>query len=345
MTRRWPLLLLFVALAATAFWLWRSNRPTTLSGNLADFVVPDTAKVSRIFIADQAGTSIDLRRTTRGDWTVNGMPADRSQVSTLLKTFLLVEVNSPVAKSAEATVLKVMSTTAKKVEIYQGGDVPVKIWWVGHATQDHLGTYVLLEKPGVGRSQVPFVAGMSGFRGTLQPRFHTRVDDWRSLELLHYPDLAQVQRVQVEHPGADTADFAITYKGGNDLVLHDRSGAPVAMDSMAVKDVLRSIRIANLEYVERNIGKPQRDSVLASRPWHVLTITSTGGEQRVRFWKKDPRPGELDMEGRPMVDDYNRMYAALDDTALVVVQRQKFDRIVPPLAWLKQRPANAPVPR
>ncbi len=45
-----------------------------------------------------------------------------------------------------------MGASAKKVEIYEGGDVPSKIWIVGHGTKDHFGTYMLLEKPGEGRS-------------------------------------------------------------------------------------------------------------------------------------------------------------------------------------------------
>lgn len=337
MTKRWPLLLLFVVLAAVAFWLWRSNRPTTLAGDIADFVVPDTAAVTRIFIADKAGASVDLRRVEQG-WTVNGMPADKQQVITLLKTFLLVEVRSPVPKSAVENVLKVMASTGKKVEIYEGGAKPVKIWWVGHATKDHLGTYMLLEKPGLGRSSSPFVVGMSGFIGVLPPRFHTRVDDWRSLELTRYPDLTRIARVQVTHPTADSADFTVTYKGGNDLALFDGHGAAVPMDSLFVKDMMLGLRNGNFEYIERGISKAQRDSVLSTPPWHVLTITNTaGGEQRIPFWKKNPRPGERDMDMNLLVDDRDRMYALQDDTLLVVVQRMKFDRIVTSLGRLRAK--------
>lgn len=339
MTKRWPLFLLFVLLAAVAFWLWRSNRPTTLAGNMADFVITDTAAVSRIFIADKGGATIDIRRDPQvaplSGWTVNGLPADQAQINTLLKTFLLVEVRTPVPKSAEANVLKVMAGTAKKVEIYQGGEQPVKVWWVGHATMEHLGTYMLLEKPGVGKSAVPFVTGMAGFIGVLTTRFHTKLDDWRSKALTRYPDLTAVEQVTVEHPSTDSAGFTITFKGGNDLALFDAQGVQVPMDSARVKEVLLRLRSSNYESIERGIDRAQRDSVLATPPWHVLTISGKDGQQRIRFWKKDPRPGERDMDLNLLVDDRDRMYALQGDTTLVIVQRYWFDPIVTTLGRLK----------
>ncbi|MBP9176237.1 MAG: hypothetical protein KBF67_01950, partial [Flavobacteriales bacterium] len=152
MNRRILLFVVLLVLGGIAWWLSSNSGPTTLDRPLSDFAVPDTSRVSRIFIADRKGATIDLKRTANG-WTLNdtykAKPAD---VNMLLRTFKRVEVKSPVPKSAEATALRVMGASAKKVEIYEGGDVPSKIWIVGHGTQDHFGTYMLLEKPGEGRS-------------------------------------------------------------------------------------------------------------------------------------------------------------------------------------------------
>ncbi len=332
------LLLLFLLLALIAFWLWKSNTGSTLTGPLTDFAVPDSSKVSRIFIADKDGSHVDLKREANGRWTVNGVPANPIPVSTLLKTFLRVEVRTPVPKSMEANVLKVMASVAKKVEIYEGGDEPSRIWWVGHATQDHFGTFALLEKPGVGKSNSPFILGMGGFTGILTTRFHTRLDEWRSTEVAIYPNLEKVKKVQVEHPSTDSAGYTITFNGGSDLALLDASGAKVPMDTVVVQDLLMHLRDAHFEYFERKVTKAQRDSVLNTKPWHVMSITDAEQKTlRIPFWKKNPYPGERDMDLKLLVQDNDRMYALLNDTALVVVQRYWFDRMVPWLGRLRKR--------
>ena len=331
-------LALFLLLAGVAFWLYRSNTGSTLSGPLTDFAVADTSAVDRIFIAEMNGHQVDLKRTGPGTWTVNGMPANPKNVQLLLKTFLRVEVRTPVPKAAEAMVLKVMSSTAKKVEIYAGDAVPSKIWYVGHATQDHYGTFMLLEIPGTGKSSVPFVMAMSGFSGFLTTRFHTGVDDWRSTEVLEYPDVSAIRRVTMTNTARPAEGWTVTYDGVYALSLLTNDKVAVAMDSAAVKDLMLTLRDQHFEYFERKITKAERDSVLASTPSHVLEIANADGAvQRVPFWKKSPYKEERDMEGKLLIEDTDRQWALLDDTCMVIVQRMHFDRITLPMQLLVAR--------
>lgn len=327
-----PILILAV-LATVAWWLWKNNTGTTLSGPLTDFAVADTAAVDRIFIAEKTGGTADLRRVP-GGWTVNGMPAKGFQVNLLLKTFKLVELRGPVPKSMEPSVLRVMAGTAKKVEIYQGGDKPAKIWWIGGSSHDHYGTYMVLEIPGKGRSDVPFEMGMAGFTGVLNTRFHTKIDDWRSSRVTWYPRLSEVSEVRLEVPADPAMGYRIRYRGGDSLSLFNDQGQPVAMDTARVQDAMLALRQGSFEGFERSLSRAQRDSVLASTPWYILTISSTAGEQRIPFWRKKPRSGEKDMDFKLLTEDVNRMYALVDDTALVVVQRFWWDRVTRPVGDL-----------
>ncbi len=328
---------LLIVLAAVAFWLWRSNTGSTLTGPLSDFAVPDTASVDRIFIADKQGLTADLRRVN-GRWTVNGLPANQFNVGTLLKVFVRVEVRTPVAKSMEAMTLKLMASNAVKVEIYTGGDEPEKIWWLGHGTPDHFGVFALLEKPGTGRSDSPFVLGMSGFTGLINTRFHARQDEWRSTELAIHPDLNSITSVKVEHPMQDSAGYTITYGGDRNMAVLDEQGSPLPFDSVIVMDVLLHMRDAHFEYFERTYPKARKDSIMASVPWHVLTITTKDGHsQRLPFWKKKPYEGEKNADFELLIEDGDRMHSLLDDTALVVVQRYWFDRMVPYLGQVAKR--------
>ena len=341
MLKRWIPLLSLAVLAAVAWWLWKGNTGSTLAGALTDFAVADTASVDRIFIAEKTGGTADLRRTADG-WTVNGMPAKNFQVDLLLETFKLVELRAPVPKSMEANVLRLMAGTAKKVEIYQGGKTPSKIWWVGGSSSDHYGTYMVLEIPGKGRSGVPFEMGMAGFTGVLNTRFHTVIDDWRSSRVTYYPRLAEISRVDLEVPAEPGQGFSITYKGGDSLRLFDANGQAMAMDAARVQDLMLALRNGSFEGFARQLSPGQRDSLLRSTPLYVLKITSTRGVQRIPFWYKAADPGAKDLSFEPMTGDINRMYALVGDTALVLVQRFWWDRVTRPASTLQAPRASAP---
>ncbi|MCB0794846.1 MAG: hypothetical protein KDB88_08925 [Flavobacteriales bacterium] len=335
------LLLLFVVLVvlgSIAWWL-QARRPSgTLAGALTDFAIEDTASVDRIFIAEKDGRTVDLRREADG-WTANGVfRANPDPINLLLKTFLRVELRAPVPKSAEPNVLRLMASTARKVEIYTGGDAPGKIWYVGHSTKDHVGTYMVLEIPGQGRSNVPFIMGMSGFTGFLTTRFHANLDDWRSTNVFVYPEIRTIAKIRSEH--ADPSDSFVLSSVEGQLEMTDAAGRELAMDTLLVQDIVLQFRDLHYEYIERNLTPVQRDSVMQIPPKVVLTVTTTDGDVlRVPFRDKGPYHGQRDAEGNRMDEvDVDRMYAVLEDTVLVTVQRHLFDRILVPSRVLTRMP-------
>lgn len=337
MNRRLLLLLILVALGALAWWMSSSRGPTSLAGPMSDFMIPDTSRVDRIFIADQEGRTVDLRRQPDNTWTVNEVfTAKQPYVDLLLKTFLRVEVRSPVPKSAEATVLRVMGATAKKVEIYTGGSKPEKIWIVGHGTKDHFGTYMLLEKPGVGRSSAPFVMNMSGFTGILSTRFHANLDDWRSSVVFEFPDLYEIAAFEVERPEAPQTRYRVENGAGDALRLLDHEGRELPFDTVLLKGSLLVFQQLNYEHIERNLGAQEYDSLLASTPNHVLRLTRRSGEtETAKFWYM-PYQGDATAIDAPLqLHDRVRMHALVQDTLLVVVQRGMWDRVLQPVTALR----------
>jgi hypothetical protein len=332
------LVLVVILLAGLAWWLGRTKGPNTLDRPLSDFMVPDTSKVDRIFIAVPDGRTVDLYRTPSG-WRVKrgeeDYPARQHNVELLLRTFFRVEVRSPVPKSAEANVLRVMAANARKVEIYEGGKKPSKVWIVGHSTKDHFGTYMLLEKPGEGRSSVPFIMSMSGFTGILQPRFHAELDEWRQSVVFDYPDLYQVAAVEVENPHVAGSAYRIEHLEDGRVRLVDGRGGPLPFDTVLVKGALLPMRRMNYEYIDRNVGQEERDSLLATLPNHVLRVEERDGTvRRASFWYK-PYEGDLSAIDAPQqIHDKVRMHALVEDSLLVVVQRQMWDVLVQPARLL-----------
>lgn len=328
MNRRLVLLLVLAALALTAWWLQRRSAPTTLDAPLTDFAVKDTARVTRLFIADKKGRTVDLRR--EGDrWVLNGKYLARQpEVNTALKTLLRVEVRSPVPKSQEPMVLRTMAGASTKVEIYEGGNRPSRVWIIGHATKDHFGTYMVLEKPGEGRSSAPFVMGMGGFTGVLSPRFPATEDDWRSPRVFHYPDLHALAQVEVEHVARPADSFRIK-NAPNDLpVLMAMDGRALPMDTVLVQGALLAFKEFNYDFIQRSMKPSTRDSLLAARPNFIVRATPREGRpQVVQLWYM-PYTGEAGGFDAPRpLHDPLRMHALVEDTLVVAVQRAYADRL------------------
>lgn len=333
MNRRLLVLLLVLAvLGGIAWWLQQRTAPTTLDVPLTDFAVPDTARVTRLFITDTKGHVSDLRR--EGDrWTLNGRyDARQPLVDMALKTLLRVEVRSPVPKSTEPMVLRTMAGTSTKVEIYEGSNKPSKVWIIGHATKDHYGTYMVLEKPGEGRSSAPFVMGMGGFTGVLSPRFPATEDNWRSPNVFHYPDLHELASVKVDLVGRPLASYRIDNPDVGLPKLLAPDGRQLPMDTVLVQGALLPYKEFNYEYIDR---KTPRDSLLAAPPNVVLTVTPrTGDAETMKLWYM-PYHGEAGGFGQPRpIHDPMRMFALVQDTLIVVVQRQYTDRMTQPATAL-----------
>ena len=333
MKNRITLFLILVLLGCVAYWLWSRSNPTTLDRPLSDFAVQDTSRVSRIFITDQYGRQINLQRTRSG-WILNDVfKAKQYQVELLLKTFARVQVKSPVPKSSEATALRIMGSSSKKVEIYEGGQKPSKIWIVGHATRDNFGTYMLLEKPGEGRSNAPFIMDMPGFNGVLNTRFHTSLDNWRSTELFNFPDLRAIAKVEVLNPAAPSTSYRIDQAADGRVSLFNSTGQAVPFDTVLVKGAMLPLKEVNFEGIERKLLPASRDSLFAATPNYILKLALRDGkEQTAKIWLMPYTGPEPAFGQSKPLHDAVRMNALVQDTLLVVMQRQALERILQPIS-------------
>lgn len=332
MNRRILLILSLALLGSLAWWLSRNKGITTLDRQLSDFMIPDTSKVDRIFIADLKGRTIDLRRRADGTWSLNEkFTAKRHDVSLLLRTFLRIEVKAPVGRNAEATVLKNLASTGVQVEIYTGGKKPEKVWIVGQGAKDHLGTYMLLEKPGEGRSSTPYIMGMSAFTGVLNTRFHTDLDDWRENRVTPHGADMTLTRSRMERTGSPERSYQVEQPTPGNFRLLDLNGHELPLDTLMVRGYLSGYDNLHFEYIERNLTEAQRDSLLGLTPDHLLDLTwRDGREDHLRFWYW---PGEMD-SGPIHHDRY--MYALVQDSLIVAVQRATFDHILAPREFLQE---------
>lgn len=328
------LILVIIALAIALYFGLTTNKSGTTVQSQTDYMIEDTASIGKIFIADRFQNTITLTRQPSGSWDVNGkFRAREDAIQTLLKTFKNVYIQRPVPKEAQGQVIKVMAGSSRKVEIYNRDGEWIKTWYVGHATMDKKGTYMILETPQGGRSQVPYVIDMRGFIGMLNTRFFTNEAEWRSTGILRYTNMG-LNEVEVHYPGEENKSFRITYEGGNNITLYpynsDQAIAP--FDTSTVKDYLLNFKLASFENYKTGLSPAQEDSVRSLVPYQIIRVTDPRQTREIKLWAKNERGEKMNAQADTSDGlDRQRVYAACDNGELALAQRYAWDKFRAPL--------------
>lgn len=255
--------LILLTCATGAMWWFDNGGGNIQADDQTDFSISDTALVDKIFIADNF-SHVTLERVP-GErlWSVNGgeMKARKPSIDLLLKTFQRIQVKGAVPEKQRETVIRNLAGSAKKVEIYTGGDKPAKTWYVGTSTPNHTGTYMLLETEEDGRSTEPFITHLGGGKGYLTTRFFTDLDEWRYTGIFEYPNrtLHSVQFTDFEHPYNSFKIVADTLGG---LKLYSTTGSEVAYrDTLAVQNQFLRYKTVYFESWNNRLSEAAQDSL------------------------------------------------------------------------------------
>lgn len=256
---------LILLTAATGAMWWFDNGGGNIQADAqTNFVIEDTSLVNKIFIADNFGQVLLERVPGERLWTVNGgMSARKSSIDLLLKTFKRIAVKGAVPEKQRETVIRNLAGSAKKVEIYTGGETPLKTWYVGTSTANHTGTYMLLETTEDGKSSEPFITHLEGFTGYLTTRFFTDLDEWRYTGIFEYPNksLKSVEFTDHMHP---INSFKIEADSVGGLKLFSATGTEVAYrDTLAVQDQFIRFRKVHFESWNNRLNDAAQDSLRA----------------------------------------------------------------------------------
>lgn len=327
-----PLLIVVVIIAAIAYYFTTSvNMKGTSVESQTNFAIGDTASIGKIFIADRAGRTATLSREASG-WIVNGKyPAREDAVATLLKTFKNIYIQRPVPKEAQEQVTRVMAGASSKVEIYDRNDKWIKTWYVGHATMDKKGTYMLLESPKGGRSTAPFIMDLRGFIGMLNTRFFTDENEWRSVGILRYPDM-QLEEIEVFYPNDPGSSFKIEYNGGNNISLYEMPENKLVsnFDTTIVKDYMLNFKLASFENYKTGLSEATEDSIANSVPFQIIKVKDANQVREIKLWTKKPSQESYDDEGNLELMDGERVYATCNDGEMAHAQRYVWDKFRAP---------------
>ena len=333
------LLLLLVLLAGlSAYLIWNKSGYSTVEHEDRNFQVTDTLAINKIFLADKEGNHSTLTREKSG-WFVNGKYKCRSEaILNLLEAIRLVEVKMPVPKQAKENVLRFMSSNAIKVEVY-AEDEKIKQYYVGHEPSDSDGSYLLLTKPGSEENyKDPYICGIPGFKGILQPRFITRENEWRDRLVINFtpPELKQIR---LKYFGVQSdSSFQIDFISNSQFNLINSKGAQLSYDMAKMRQYL--IYFQNISYEVLITGKDRKlqDSLTSVSPFAELTVsTKTEGDKVYKFYRK-PFSGNINPElGTVFEFDPDRFYMNFDNKMeWALVQYFVFGKLLVPFTYFEQ---------
>lgn len=332
---------IILAIIAAMFIFTRSD--STLNKNYKDFAIADTSLITKIYLVDKNNNSITLKKNSPGDWTVNGNhKARNSGIETILNTMQKIRVRQPVSKAAHNSVVRRLSSSSIKVEIYQMAnrinlfglvewfpyEKLVKTYYVGGATQNNMGTIMLIEG-----SPEPYVVHIPRFRGFVATRYSTNMKDWRDFSIFKQQP-ADIESVSIEFPEKPELSYKIVAKNNNafDVISLTNNQALQKYDTLKVLNFLSSFKNINFEALLNDKNPEFIDSVTSSTPFHIITVNEKSGKnKKIKTFHKTYKE-EAKEENSSY--DLDRFYALVNEEKdFVLIQFYTFDKITRPINY------------
>lgn len=297
------LILTVIVLAAIAYFVRVQDNEQGGTKPMSDFAIENTDAIDKIIITESNRNKAELE-LNNGEWMLNNeFKARPVNVELLLKTFRNIKVQTSVSNDMKKTVVANMASRYKKVEIFENGKLS-KTYFVGSATKDHYGTYMLLEKNGR-KSSEPYVMHIPGFNGFLESRFYTNENDWKYSGVFVYEPL-EIKSIKVEHGENIEESFQITQEDKT-VSLTNLNGKKIEEfnNSLAENYILIYEKIFFNKIAEYSLEKV--DSIKAITPLYKIKVMDfKGGSKQVNFLRKKKDFVEIDeVTGEEIMYDEN----------------------------------------
>ena len=303
--------LALIILMAVLIWFLSADKKSTISVE-NDFAISDTSSVSKIFIADRNGTTINLSRSAK-NWVINNKYEVRKDaIKTILITISQIRIQRPVSKNAFDNVIKNLATRGVKIEIYTNQETPNKTYTIGSSTSNHLGTYMFLAG-----SETPFIVHIPSFNGFLSPRYGIQGNkisekDWRTTNIFSLK-AEKIARIIVNHIQEPKKSFTLTT---GSIILLNNLGNEVSFNQEKVLQLLNAFKLLNCESY-----KDEKEKIEFATPLHELIVnndtlrTYAIGNGKLLKDKKDNFT-------------VKRMYATFNNGELMLIQDYVFNKVL-----------------
>jgi len=315
-------LLLLVILGVGVYYFVFKDREA-FGKSEASFTVKDTSKIGKIFMARTSGESVTVERTSKG-WILNGKyKARKGTLDNLLRTLTLQQALYPVAENLHNNVIKTLTGSSVKVELYDLEGEKINTFYVGGSAYNFSGTYMLQEG-----AKRPYVVQIPNFHGFLTPNYATDFDDWRDRSVINLQP-EEVKSFSIQYIAEPLNSFTIDYSSEHPKVIID--------PSLNFNEPLNERRAKVYQkyftdiYAEGYLnGIPDMDSTLASVPkFCIMNVEAKDGwKQKIEIYKMPLNKRSKNLGSAEEGDfDIDRFYGVINNNQdTVLLQAYTFDK-------------------
>lgn len=322
------LTLLIIGLGALAMFALNLVRNSGKSDTeLLEFAIADTASIDKIIIHDSYANTFELKRSKGSRWTdKEGNCIVQEPANTILETVKNIEFKGYVPQAARENVKKRMAASHIKVDIFKNGKLE-KTWYVGFSTQDHYGTYMLLETPSE-KSDLPVIMKVRGLNGIIEPRFFADPRRWSCTEVFTLQK-DEIKEVEVRH--LDVPERSFTVKNfGNRYEVSNNGKILDQTDTAMIVRYLNNYRKIHYEFDNFELDEKQIDSLKKTQPFCTLKVTEKSGKSSLLKMYRLRGNGEVkdDDFGDESDYDVNRFWCILPSGKVVKCQYFVFNPLI-----------------
>jgi len=275
-------LLLLLGLLCGAAYLainWNNQKNnSTINSYDRDFKVEDENQIHKIFISEKNNPDVTLER--RGaDWFINDKhKVHPNVIMRLLKVMTEMRIKYIPHPNAIPNIIKEMGLIGVKVEIYDESDSKLKTYYIGGATADERGTYMLMEG-----SDQPYVVDVVSYEGSVRGRFLNAPLQWRDKTFLEEKG-ENIKAIKVEYPKFKSDSFILDVEEGTvEPISSAMTRGKIKAKKGSITAYLKEMELIGAESIKNDYIK--KDSITALLPFVNLTITHKDDtEQLYRFF-------------------------------------------------------------
>lgn len=304
------------------------NKEERSDEEMISFKIDDISSIDKVVISNTKGQKLTVVKKG-GRWTDDkGHCLMQESIDFMLDAFKNVEFKGYLNDKEKETFTRVMTASHTKVEIFQNGEW-TKTWYIGPNTKDNYGQIMLLDTKDEGKSKFPVIMRIKNMNGIISPRFRADYREWMCQDIFSLKR-DQIAEVDIKYTAEPEKNFTIKRNGLSFDVLHN--GTPLAeVDSSNIYRYLKNYTDLNYSSPNYSMSKEEIDSLKATTPFCVLTLTETNGaKNRLRMFRIRLLAKETISEDN--IDVYNdsgdTFWCELNDGTIVKCQYYHFDPIL-----------------
>ena len=292
---------------------------------LLEFSINDTTSINKIKITEPNGMQITLVKNDN-QWTdEEGNCVTQEPIVIMMETFKNIQFKGYVPEKSRQNIVKLMMASHTKVEIFQNGEWS-KSWYVGFSTQDHYGTYMLLETPDE-KSDLPVIMKVKGLEGIIDPRFFADKRKWKCTNIFSI-GLDDIAEVAVKFYDVPARSFSVAKNKAHYLVKQNGKRLQTLDTSMAIQ-YLSNYKKVHFELANFELNNKQVDSLKRTKPFGKINVKEINGKStQIKMYRMPALEKSMNDFGDSVSYNPDRFWCELPSGELVKCQYFVFNPLI-----------------